>query len=148
MGISFQYRRYESLGKQYTVTCGRNHLLAALLRDGYSEVDAEKIIDRGWAEAGSAGVSPVIRVPRPQTTTVETDREIITAFIAEHYIPRRDCSTLFAAFYEAFLAWLSPALRPNWSRKRVAQALNVTDHPSVAGNRNVRVVKDLAKRPA
>ena len=146
MGLSFVYHVNTTIGSQFTITGGRGHLIAALMHDGHNEADANKIIDRGQSQV-AGGITPAIRVPRVRSQVIETDRQIVAQFVAEHYFPQRTATTLFANFYEGFITWLEPSQRQNWSKKRLSQALPSV-HPSVAGNRNVRVVKDLTKRPA
>lgn len=146
MGLSFVYHRNTTLGSQFTLTCGRGHLVAALMHDGHSEVDANKIVDRGQSQV-KGGVTPAIRVPRVRSQVIESDRQVVAEFVTEHYFPQRTATTLFSSFYEGFVKWLEPSQRPNWSKKRVSQALPA-NYRSVPGNRNVRVIENLVKRPA
>jgi hypothetical protein len=116
------------------------------MADGHSEADALKLIERAKLEAGSTGVSTPIKSPRLKSKTIVADGQVVQEFLDVTYIPQQGWTPTFGSVYEGFIAWLEPSLRALWSRKRFSQALPL-QHQSIPGPANVRVIRDLKRRP-
>jgi hypothetical protein len=146
MGMTFVYDSKEPLGRQYSIICGRPHVIAAAMAEGLNELDAAKLLHKAHVEARGNRQSSAIRVPRAKSKRVELDGEVVANFIRDRYVPQHGSDVLFADFYVDFVAWLEPSLRSLWNRLRLSKALPA-DHPSIAGRGNVRFVSGLTKPP-
>lgn len=147
MGMILQYDSNQPAGQQYTITCGREQAVTAIMGEGLTELDASKLIQRAHTEARAAGRSTPIRIPRAKSKLVELDGEVVAEFIGERFRPQAGSRILFSDFYREFITWLEPSFRSLWNRVRVSRALP-DYHGTVAGSGNVRFVKDLTKHPA
>lgn len=146
MSLTFDYLPNEPLGRQYRLVCGRAHLLGAIQTEGYTELDAAKLIKKAQDAAKVKGQSLANRVPRGKSKRQELDSEIVAEFIREKFIPQRQSSVLFTDFFGDFMRWLDRTNRELWSKKRLSRALPDL-HASVASHNNVRVIRDLRRRP-